>query len=142
MNDKPFPTADRNAPFDLRNQSWRSILADIRKRPVVYLGSPNLHALHMLKVGVSLAELLYDISRPRRQEADDVPWQDFESYVEDLHNKRRLSLNSFGLAQYKAQGENLSIFDTCVEYSGAWDIWWRWYDDFACAKGTSSTVSA
>lgn len=124
-----------------RPQSWRGILAAIRKRPGMYLGSANLHALHMLKVGVSLAECIYDISLPRRQEADDIPWQDFESYVEDLHNRRRLSLNSFCLAQYKAQGENLSTYESFTEYPGAWDIWWRWYDDFACAKGTSSTVS-
>ena len=123
-------------------RTWSGLLTRLRERPALYLGSGSLHAPHMLKTGVHLAEFFYGVPKSRCQEGDDIPWQYFESYVSERHNKQRLSLNSFSLAQYVAQGENLSTYESFTEYPGAWDIWWRWYDDFACAKGTSSTVSA
>jgi hypothetical protein len=111
-------------------QSWTGLLAQIRKRPGMYLGSANLQALHMFLQGFKMAEDIYAVPELQRQEVNDFSWHDFETYVADLHNTGRLSLSSFGLAQYEAQGKSINTFDTFMEHPGAWDIWWQWYDEF------------
>ena len=110
--------------------SWSGLLAQIRKRPGMYLGSANLQALHLFRAGFNMAEVIYAVPELRRQEVNDFPWNDFESYVSDLRNKDRLSLNSFGLAQYEAQGKDINTFDASKEHPGAWEIWWQWHNDF------------
>lgn len=77
-----------------------------------------------------MAEFVYDISEERRREVEDFAWEAFEAYVARFHNERRLSLGSWGLAQFEAQGKDLKTFDSSNEYPGAWDIWWRWHDEF------------
>lgn len=111
--------------------SWTGLLAQIRKRPGMYLGSANLQALNMLLGGFHMAEVIYAVPEQRRQEVNDFPWDAFENYVSDLYNKSRLSLRSFGLAQYEAQGKSINTFDASKEYPGAWEIWWQWHDEFS-----------
>jgi hypothetical protein len=111
-------------------QSWTDLLAQIRQRPAMYLGSANLKALDMFIGGFTMAEVVYAVSEQRRKEFNDFPWDAFETYVSDLYNKSRLSLRSFGLAQYEAQGETIETFDASKEYPDAWEIWWQWHDKF------------
>jgi hypothetical protein len=111
-------------------RSWTGLLTQIRKRPSMYLGSVSLQSLHVFLAGFKMAEDMYAVPKQRRQEVDDFQWDAFETYVSDLYNKPRLSLNSFGLAQYEAQGKTIKTFDAFREYPGAWEIWWKWHDEF------------
>jgi hypothetical protein len=113
--------------------TWSGLLGQFRQKPGMYLGSANLQALRMVLSGFEIAEMIYAVPESRRQEVNDFPWSDFESYVTERQNERRLTLRSFSLAQYEAQGKDLHSFDSSKEYPGAWEIWWKWYDDFADA---------
>jgi hypothetical protein len=119
-------------------RSWNALLAQIRKRPAMYFGSLSLQGFHQFLGGFSLAELVYGISEERRMEVEDFAWEAFETYVATLHNELRLSLNSFGLAQFEAQGKDIKTFDAWKEHPGAWKIWWRWHDDFVKATASSN----
>ncbi len=117
-------------------KSWAELLDRIRARPGMYLGSANLQALRNFMGGFNVAEEIHAVPELRRQGFNNFPWGKFESYADQYHNENRLSLRSFGLAQYEAQGKNIDTFDASAEYPGAWEIWWRWIDDFT-ARWTS-----
>jgi hypothetical protein len=121
---------NQDEPADPICASWNCLLSEIRKRPAMFLGSISLQALQHFVGGFTMAEWMYTIPEQRRREVEDFPWNDFESYVAEFHNERRLTLNSFGLAQYEAQGKDLKAFDCSIEYAGAWEIWWRWHDEY------------
>lgn len=114
----------------VHQQTWSGLLERIRQRPGMYLGSASLEALHLFVQGFSAAEVVYSVPELRRREVNDFPWAEFESYVAGRYNEHRLSLNSFGLAQYDAQGREIGTFKPFHEYEGAWEIWWRWHDEF------------
>jgi hypothetical protein len=115
-------------------KSWRGLLAAIRKRPAMFLGCKSLQRFDLFKQGFTFAESIHEIPNPRRHKFNDFPWQEFEDYVLSHHNERRLSLRSFSLAQYVANGKNLDTFKFGNEYPGAWEIWWNWFDEFDQAK--------
>ena len=120
--------------------SWKELFSQIRKRPGLYLGSINLQALQHFVHGFQMAEFVYGVVKNPRIEFEDFGWEDFESSISKFHNERRLSLNSFGLAQFEAQGKDIKTFDLWKEYAGAWETWFRWYDDFVDAKPGNNHV--
>ena len=81
-----------------------------------------------------MAEDVYAVPEQRRQAVNDFPWSDFENCVAERYNPGSLSVRSFGLAQYFAQGKDVFTFDANEEYPGAWEIWWTWYDEFAASR--------
>lgn len=111
--------------------TWSELLKDIRQRPAMFFGTANLQAFHHFFHGFQIAEMVYEITAPQKERVDDFPWQRFEVFVDKRFNLERLSLNSYGLAQYYAHGRGLSHFDIAEEYAGAWEIWWQWFDQFS-----------
>ncbi len=114
-------------------RSWNALFAQIRARPVLYFGSVSLQAFHHFLVGFGFAPVVYGVSAKRRKKVEDFGWDAFERYVAAQHKEWRVNLNSFGLAQFEAQGKDDKTFDPWSDYLGAWDIWWRWYDEFVAS---------
>ncbi len=113
---------------------WLGLLYHIRKRPGMYLGSANLNSLHLLVMGFDLAETMYGIPKEQRKLIDDFGWDEFEKYVAKKYNKKQLTITSFGLAQHEANGKDIHSFVLSKEYEGAWDIWWKWVDEYLESK--------
>jgi hypothetical protein len=117
-------------------KSWLDLLASIRERPGMWLGHASLQGLQQFINGASLAERIYPELTPERiQQVNDFPWQAFEAYIARRYNPLQLSLNSFSLAQFYAEGQTLTDFPR-QDYAGAWELWWRWFDEFMAAQAS------
>jgi hypothetical protein len=115
-------------------KTWNSLLAELRKRPAMFLGTRSLLAFQQFVWGFAAAELIYAIPDSRRNEVEDFDWKAFESYIAARYNRAQLSLNSFSLAQFEAQQGRREVAERFREYPGAWEIWWRWHDEFVDSR--------
>jgi hypothetical protein len=95
-----------------------ALLAAIRARPGMFLGRTTVRGLHLFLCGVGFAEDFHDLPAAARIGGFDA--DGFERWVEQRYNPRRLSLNSFVLAEHLA-GSEVAGFDQ----------WFAWYDEFA-----------
>jgi len=104
------------APFD-QTKNLPSLLERIRKRPVMWLGSTTASGLQNLLDGIHLAERIHNI--PEKQCLRGFAFYDFEAWIEEKYNPKRLSCNSFSLASLTTTSEE-----------EAFRKWFDWYDEF------------
>ena len=102
-------------------KDYRSFLGEVRKCPGLWLGTTSLTALEHQLMGFKFAEELHEISQANRLSGFD--WEAFESWVDEKHNRRHLSLKSFGLAKRIARSE-----------TKAFHLWFEWMDEFEQAQ--------
>jgi hypothetical protein len=95
-----------------------ALLAAIRLRPGMFLGHKTILGLHLLLCGIWFAEDFHGL--PAEACIGGFDSAAFERWVEERHNLRRLSLNSYSLATHLAGTEEAGF-----------DLWFGWYDEFA-----------
>lgn len=83
----------------------------------MYLGSTEASALKNVLSGIFLAEYVHKI--PKDRCLGGFSFTDFEAWVEEVHNPKLLSLDSFSLA----------CIVTTTEEEAFWK-WFEWYDTF------------
>ena len=96
-----------------------SLLEQIRKRPQMWHGGSERSALLLstLFSGITAAEEFYDIEQSDL--LGNFNWQEFESWVAEQYNPKKLTFSSFSLASHKSNAE-----------PEAFDLWYSWYDKF------------
>lgn len=102
-----------------------AILSEIRRRPVMYIERKSTRYLRCFLTGFECAEHFYDIEPNSRSRGLD--WVAFESWVENKYNPRRLTVQSFGMAEIIAGDEERGL-----------DLWFQWYDEFRKEHPTAS----
>lgn len=95
----------------------------IHARPAMFLGEKTARGLDLFLGGIDFAEDFHGVPAEARMRGFDRAG--FERWVEARYNPRRLSLNSFSLASALAGGEEAGF-----------DLWFGWYDEFACSHST------
>ena len=96
---------------------WPTLLAEVRRRPGMYLGEPSLKALQHELDGIQWAEQLYAVPPERRLQG--FSFAAFERWFQEHLNPRRLSLNSFHMARCLTASDE-----------AAFHLWFSWYDSF------------
>jgi hypothetical protein len=94
-----------------------TFLADIRRRPGMYLGSKSIYALEHQLMGIRFAEDFHDIPEASRFGGFDR--EAFEAFVERTFNEEGLMTRSFHLSRHIAGSD-----------AAGFDLWFEWYDRF------------
>lgn len=97
-----------------------TLLAEIRRRPGLYLGTRSIFALDQQLMGIRFAEDFHDIPEEKRFGGFDL--DSFEKWVDETLNTERLSVRSMHLARHIAGSD-----------AAGFDLWFEWYDRF-CRK--------
>jgi hypothetical protein len=104
-----------------------ALLADLRRRPGVWIGQKSIGRLNMMLGGIEFAENWHGIPADARFGGFD--FIGFEAWVEQSYNPRKLSVRSFGLAAIVAGSD-----------AEGFDLWFRWYDEFLKLKSDRATL--
>ncbi len=83
----------------------------------MWLGSHSVSALHQQLLGIRLAEDIHRINPDDRIVGSGL--EQFEQWVEENFNPRRLTVRSYGLAREIAGDEAEGL-----------DLWFSWLDQF------------
>lgn len=105
------------APID-RIKDWPTFFKVIRERPAMWIGEVSVSNFWNLIGGIQLAEYFYKI--PEQDSFGNFNFDEFEKWVDEKYNHKRLSLNSFSLAKELSENEE----------DGFWK-WYEWYDLFS-----------
>ena len=91
---------------------WPSLLDQIRRRPGMWLGTASIERLRSFLGGIDLAEHLYHV--PAERALAGFSFVEFEEWVEERFNPRRMSVLSFELARDRSdsQEEALTLWFT------------------------------
>jgi hypothetical protein len=104
-----------------------AFLADLRRRPGVWIGQKSIERLNIMLAGVELAEDWHAI--PDNARFGGFDFKAFEAWVEQTYNPGRLSVRSFGLAAILAGSD-----------ADGFDLWFGWYDEFLKVTGGHATA--
>jgi hypothetical protein len=104
-----------------------ALLADLRRRPGVWIGQKSIERLNMMLAGVEFAEDWHAIPADARFGGFD--FKAFEAWVEQTYNPRKLSVRSFGLSAILAGSD-----------AEGFDLWFRWYDEFLKTNSGRATA--
>ena len=116
MNDILLDNLSEDAPIR-RVLDYPTLLAEIRGRPALWLGSKSITALEHQLTGFELAEQVHRIEPQNRFSG--FGFSGFEEWVEVQFNPRKLAIKSFHLARNAKQSE-----------AEAFDLWFEWHDRF------------
>jgi hypothetical protein len=97
--------------------NWPDMLADVRRKPGMYIGGRSVEKLHCMLLGFRYAEYQYDIPEANRLGGFD--FNAFEEWIAARYNPERLSVGSYWLAREAAGSDE-----------GGFELWFRWYDEF------------
>ena len=111
----------------MRFKDYPSLIEEIRLRPQMWHGGKDrsVTLLSTYLSGFRTAEKYHQISPDECLSGFD--WRDFESWVAEKFNPRRLSYDSFSWAAH--------ISDSECE---AFDLWYSWYDKYMYRSGSPS----
>jgi hypothetical protein len=104
-----------------------TLLAELRRRPGMWLGAKSIERLNQMLGGIEFAEDWHRI--PTEVRFGGFDFGAFEAWVEQTYNPQRLSFRSFGLAATLAGSD-----------AEGFDLWFRWYDEF-CSTGSGHTAA-
>ena len=96
-------------------RDWQDFFDHVRNRPGLYIGRKSLELLGAYLNGFGTAEQLHDI--PPGQRMFGFDFEGFERFIGE-----KIEVNSFG-------SMFLARRDTSSEEE-AWDLWFKWYDEF------------
>ena len=99
------------------------LLEQIRKRPQMWYGGSERSALLLstLLSGIAEAEAFYDIAQSEL--LGNFNWKEFEFWVAEQYNPKKLTHSSLSLASHKSNTE-----------PEAFDLWYSWSDKFSKYK--------
>lgn len=95
----------------------QTMLAEIRLRPGMYLGTKSILAIDHQLMGIYFAEDFHKIPKNQRFGGFDI--EAFEKWVDETLNTERLSVRSMYLAYHVAGSD-----------SAGFDLWFEWYDRY------------
>ena len=104
-----------------------ALLAEVRRRPGLYLTEKSIQALHDQLIGIQFAEDFHDIPEQDRFGGFDL--EGFEKWVEQTFNPKRLSVRSSHLARLLAGSD-----------AAAFDLWFEWYDRYLREHPAAATT--
>jgi hypothetical protein len=125
----------------MKPKNWPEYFEAIEKRPGMFLGLPSIVSLQFEIQGIRLAEDWYAI--PEEERIHGFSFRDFEAWVERTYNLKRLSIQSYTLAQYLScsNREKFLISGMQNDSEEAFRLWFTWYHEFINFNIKKSTNS-
>lgn len=119
--------ANRENPGDRARRGIQEFLEEIRIRPAVWFGRKSLLAFEAFMQGFWVAESMYELKPEDKLCGFD--WMDFEEWVDQKYNVKRLSVRSLHLAGLSAESDE-----------DGFDRWFAMYDEYRSKQNLATEL--